>query len=424
MEYKKFEYPSFNLYTVKTNRFKTCQMEIIFQSDANKQDVMNKTFLADLMSDCSKKYQSRKDVARKLEELYQANFYGLTNKTGSRLMTSFVLEFLNPRYVNDKDYMLQVLALPFDMILNPRIEAGDFDIKNFNVVKNRMALEILSVSENISRVSLKKALEKLDSNSPSSYGVLGSISELDKITPKSLAESYQDLMNSVCDIYLIGNINMDEAASIIASNFNNRVVKTKELANMYVDNKVSKKKIYHENSRFLETNLVQIYSLDGLNEKEKNITFHFYNYLLGGGGLNTKLYQLLREKNSLCYGIKSAYLKYDNLLVIQTSIDKKDVKMACKLIDQAFMEMKNGDFSEEDLEHAKENFVFSLNLSLDNESGILNNYVFHIMDNLPLIEDRIKMIDDVTKEEIVKLSSKIKPSITFVLESGDNDGRN
>ena len=424
MEYKKFEYPSFNLYTVKTNRFKTCQMEIIFQSDANKQDVMNKTFLADLMSDCSKKYQSRKDVARKLEELYQANFYGLTNKTGSRLMTSFVLEFLNPRYVNDKDYMLQVLALPFDMILNPRIEAGDFDIKNFNVVKNRMALEILSVSENISRVSLKKALEKLDSNSPSSYGVLGSISELDKITPKSLAESYQDLMNSVCDIYLIGNINMDEAASIIASNFNNRVVKTKELANMYVDNKVSKKKIYHENSRFLETNLVQIYSLDGLNEKEKNITFHFYNYLLGGGGLNTKLYQLLREKNSLCYGVKSAYLKYDNLLVIQTSIDKKDVKMACKLIDQAFMEMKNGDFSEEDLEHAKENFVFSLNLSLDNESGILNNYVFHIMDNLPLIEDRIKMIDDVTKEEIVKLSSKIKPSITFVLESGDNDGRN
>ena len=424
MEYKKFEYPSFNLYTVKTNRFKTCQMEIIFQSDANKQDVMNKTFLADLMSDCSKKYQSRKDVARKLEELYQANFYGLTNKTGSRLMTSFVLEFLNPRYVNDKDYMHQVLALPFDMILNPRIEAGDFDIKNFNVVKNRMALEILSVSENISRVSLKKALEKLDSNSPSSYGVLGSISELDKITPKSLAESYQDLMNSVCDIYLIGNINMDEAASIIASNFNNRVVKTKELANMYVDNKVSKKKIYHENSRFLETNLVQIYSLDGLNEKEKNITFHFYNYLLGGGGLNTKLYQLLREKNSLCYGIKSAYLKYDNLLVIQTSIDKKDVKMACKLIDQAFMEMKNGDFSEEDLEHAKENFVFSLNLSLDNESGILNNYVFHIMDNLPLIEDRIKMIDDITKEEIVKLSSKIKPSITFVLESGDNDGRN
>ena len=424
MEYKKFEYPSFNLYTVKTNRFKTCQMEIIFQSDANKQDVMNKTFLADLMSDCSKKYQSRKDVARKLEELYQANFYGLTNKTGSRLMTSFVLEFLNPRYVNDKDYMLQVLALPFEMILNPRIEAGDFDIKNFNVVKNRMALEILSVSENISRVSLKKALEKLDSNSPSSYGVLGSISELDKITPKSLAESYQDLMNSVCDIYLIGNINMDEAASIIASNFNNRVVKTKELANMYVDNKVSKKKIYHENSRFLETNLVQIYSLDGLNEKEKNITFHFYNYLLGGGGLNTKLYQLLREKNSLCYGIKSAYLKYDNLLVIQTSIDKKDVKMACKLIDQAFMEMKNGDFSEEDLEHAKENFVFSLNLSLDNESGILNNYVCHLMDNLPLIEDRIKMIDDVTKEEIVKLSSKIKPSITFVLESGDNDGRN
>ena len=168
MEYRKFEYPSFNLYTVKTNRFKTCQMEIIFKDEARREDVMLKTFLADLMTDCSSKYHSRKEVARYLEELYQASFYGLTNKTGNLIMTSFVLNFLNPKFALEQDYLEHVLALPFEMILNPAINAGDFDIKNFNVVKNRLHDEILSVGENITRVSLKKALEKLDHNSPTS----------------------------------------------------------------------------------------------------------------------------------------------------------------------------------------------------------------------------------------------------------------
>ena len=423
MEYKNFEYPSFNLYTVKTNRFKTCQMEIIFKDEASRESAMLKTFLADLMTDCSERYASRKEVARTLEELYQASFYGLTNKTGNLMMTSFVLNFLNPKYVKDKDYLEKVLELPLEMILHPAIKAGDFDIKNFNIVKNRLHDEILSVGENINRVSLKKALEKLDYHSPSSYGILGTIKELDDISPKKLADAYQDLIQSSCDIFIIGDLDMDMVSNIVFKYFKNPIVKTKEMPSLYVENKDSKRMRHVvETSKFLETNLVQIYSLENLTDKEKITTFHFYNYLLGGGGLNTKLYQLLREKNSLCYGVKSMYLKYDNLLVIQTSIDKNDVKKAEKLIKQAFREMSRGEFSDEELAYAKESFIFSLNLSLDNQAGILNNYVFHVLDNLPLISDRIKMIENITREEIVAIASKIKPNISFILEGGEEHG--
>ena len=423
MEYKKFEYPSFNLYTVKTNRFKTCQMEIIFKDEASRESAMLKTFLADLMTDGSERYASRKEVARTLEELYQASFYGLTNKTGNLMMTSFVLNFLNPKYVKDKDYLEKVLELPLEMILHPAIKAGNFDIKNFNIVKNRLHDEILSVGENINRVSLKKALEKLDYHSPSSYGILGTIKELDDISPKKLADAYQDLIQSSCDIFIIGDLDMDMVSNIVFKYFKNPIVKTKEMPSLYVENKDSKRMRHVvETSKFLETNLVQIYSLENLTDKEKITTFHFYNYLLGGGGLNTKLYQLLREKNSLCYGVKSMYLKYDNLLVIQTSIDKKDVKKAEKLIKQAFREMSRGEFSDEELANAKESFIFSLNLSLDNQAGILNNYVFHVLDNLPLISDRIKMIENITREEIVAIASKIKPNISFILEGGEEHG--
>ena len=69
MEYKKYEYPTFNLYTVRTNRFKTVQMEIIFRDEVKKENLLAKTFLADIMSDVSKNYPTRKDTVKKLEDL-------------------------------------------------------------------------------------------------------------------------------------------------------------------------------------------------------------------------------------------------------------------------------------------------------------------------------------------------------------------
>lgn len=424
MEYKKYEYPSFNIYTCKTNRFKTAQMEIIFRDEIKKDELLAKTFLADIMTDCSETYKSRKEVVRKLEELYQASFYGVTNKIGNVAMTSFVLSFLNPKYVSDKKYLEEIIKLPFEMIMNPFITADEFDIKNFNIVKNRLQDEILSVNEDISKVSLKKALEHLDSSSPSSFNVLGSLEELENITPKTLAEVYQRLINNnKCDIFIVGDIDMDIFANLVFKYFKNPVIKTKEY-DLYVYNNINKKpKRVKEQSKFLETELINIYNTVDLTSKERMLVMHFYNYLLGGGGLNTKLYQLLREKNSLCYGIKSIYLKYDNLLLIETSISKKDINKANKLIAEAFKEMKKGMFSERELEAAKESFIFSLNLAMDSPAGILNNYVFHIIDGLPLLEERIKLIKEVTKDDIVALSNKIKSNIYFVLE-GEENGNN
>lgn len=423
MEYKTYEYPSFNLYTVKTNRFKTIQMEIIFRDEVKKDNLLAKTFLVDLMTDVCATYKSRKDMVKHLEELYQASFYGVTNKVGNVIMTSFVLNFLNPKYVNGENYLEEVLKLPIDAIMNPCITASEFDIKSFNIVKNRLHDEILGINEDINRVALKSALNHLE-ESPSKYSVMGSIEELEKITPKTLFNLYEELITkNKCDIFVVGNIDMDIVANLIFKYFKNPVIKTRDYP-LYVNNKAPKKvKVAKEKSQFLETNLVNIYNLENLNDKEKVTTMHFYNYLLGGGGLNTKLYQLLREKNSLCYGIRSVYLKYDNLLLIQTSIDKKDIKKANSLIKQAFKEMKIGKFTLDELEAAKSSFIFSLNLALDDPSGILNNYVFHIISDLPLIEDRIKLINDITKEEIIAISNKIKPIIEFVLE-GDNNGSN
>ena len=408
MEYKSYNCNSYNIHTIKTDKFKTVRMEIIFSRNANKDEMPRFTFLSDLLTDQSKKYKSRKEISIELEELYKADFYGVTSKVGNFFTTNFIMEFISPEYINEDNYLERVLSFPFDVICNPNAKNKEFDITNFNIVKRRLKEEIESIKENSNKLAISDALTTMDSASPSSFRVLGTLDDLDKMTPSNLYESYLDLLNhSNCDIFIIGNINMDDAVKIIKNSFKNRVIKLNK-PKLYVDNKLKRKVLESTNEKdFIQSNLVMIYNIKSLNDYENNIAFYVLNYILGGG-LTSILYDNLRNKNSLCYSVKSMYLKQDSLLIINTLLDKNNIDKAKKLIKKSINDIKNGKFSEEMLINTKKMLKTSLSNGLDNNMVILNNYEFEIFDNLPRIEERIELIDKVTKEDVINCIKKVQ----------------
>ncbi len=415
MEYNKVNCDSYNIHTIKTDKFKTTRMEIIFSREVDKDKMQDLTFLSDILTDCSKEYTRRKDIAIRLEELYKTIFYGTTNKVGNLFTVSFILEFINPEYINDSNYFQDVLTFPFKIINNPRLKNKEFDITNFNIIKRRMEDEIKSVKESSEKLAILNALSKMDNNSPSSYRVLGDLKTLNNITPSSLYETYNDLfMHSNCDIFLIGNINMNEAIKIIKNNFKYHVIKLNK-PKLLIDNKIRKKPLrVIENANFVQSTLVMIYNIHSLDKELKDTVFHVFNYILASGGILAKLYQKLRVENSLCYGVKSLYLKYDELLIIEVSLDKNNISKAEKLIKKGLKEMLNGDFSDNDLEDAKKNLVFSLKMAKDNNVAIINNYLFHHYDNLPLIDERIKLIEKVTKDDLIKCAKHLSLNTIYI----------
>ena len=152
-----------------------------------------------------------------------------------------------------------------------------------------------------------------------------------------------------------------------------------------------------------------------LTKDEKEITFHLLNYILGSGGLNSKLYQYIREENSYCYKIASMYFKYDNLLCIASSLAKENISHAVKLINKALKEMQSGDFTINDIVDAKKNMLLSLNVNKNNPSAILANYQFKYFLGNYDIEQKIELIEKITKEDIVSLAKKIKENTVYVL---------
>ncbi len=417
MKIKTYKCNSFNVHTIKTDKFKTTHMEIMFRCPVVKEDLAKQTFLIDMLSETSKKYPKRKDLIIKFEELYKTSLYGSNIKTGQMLIMNFITDFINPNFITDKNYLEEVIKLPFELIERPNVVNEEFDLKQFNIIKERLIKEINSISDNPFKLCMKKAFEAMDKDSPSSYSLYGTVDELKSITPASLYKMYKQMLkNSVCDIFIIGNLDMDEAVSLIKKHFKYRYINNNQIP-LYVNNKIKKKElIINEKSDNIQANMTVIYNINNLTDNEKHIVFQVFNYIFGNGGLTSKLYQKIREENSLCYSISSMYMKYDNLLAIHVSLDNNNTKKALTLIKKCLKEMNEGKFSEEELNDAKMNICMSLDFACDNNVSLLNNYVFNYFDNFPMIDERKEMYKKVTREDVINVSKKLKLNTVFILE--------
>ena len=420
MIFKTYKCNSYNVHTIKTDRFKTIHMEIIFRKELIKEELPYYAFLIDMLMESSKNYPKKKNLIIKMEELYKLMMYGSTVKTGNVLNSNIMIDFIDPQYIDENNYLEKVIEFIFDVLQNPNVVNEEFDLKQFNIIKERLKKEIKSINDNPFKVSVKSALNAMDENSKSAFSLMGTIEEIDQITPATLYKYYKKLFKeNICDIFIIGNIDSDNIVTLIKKYYKHRYLNQNKLT-LLVDNK-EKKKITTscDESSNIQANLVMILNTNNLDDLERHIKFQVFNYIFGSGGLTSKLYKKIREENSLCYNISSMYLKYDQLLIIHVSLDNKNVKKAITLAKRCLKEMVNGDFSEEDLKDAIKNINLALDYTYDNNSSLLNNYVFNIFDSLPLIEDRKKELNKITKEDVIKVAKKIKLNTIYVLNGKD-----
>lgn len=422
MVYKEYKMGPYNVHTIKTDKFKLCHMEIIFRNNVIKDDITQRNFLFDLLTDLNKKYNSKRKLVLRLEDLYNASLYSVTSKVGNSIITNLCMDFINPKYT-EENILEESLKLPFEVIFNPYAINNSFDLKSFDIVKKRMEANIKSLKENPRKYAIVESLKTLSNDSKSSFTNIGSLKDLDIITPASLYKYYERvLLKDHVDIYIIGDLDMDQVNEIISRYAKFKVIKNEKLE-LYTKNKKRKTIKKRENYLYAQTNIVFLLNLNNLTSYEKKYIANIYNIILGGGSLETKLYKKLRNEHSLCYNVGSMYQKYDGLILITTSVDINQESFAIKLIKDSLKEMEDN-ITDQELNQAKELIVSSLNMSMDNIGRVVDNYFYKNISDLDDYETRIKEFKNIKKEDIYNFSKKITISTIYSLVGGENDEKN
>ncbi len=411
-------YGSYNLHTIKTDRFKTCHVEIVFKNNVCVEELTIRNVLFDTLLEGSKNYETNRLLNLKLEDLYNASVYSVTSKVGNMILTSICIDFLAPKYTEEK-ILDESIKLLFELIFNPLVVNNEFDKAKVDYIKTKLESDLKSIIETPRKKAIIEAFKTLG-NTPTSYETNGKLEDLPKINHCNLYEYYKKILkNDYIDIYVIGNLDMDKVDKIVKKYEQFEVIKDHAIT-VYLNNE--KRKLIKETkiTNYFQTNIAILLNLYNLTDFEKKYVANLYNIILGGASLQTKLSKKLRIDNSLCYNIQSSYLKYDNLILISTGVDINGEEKAIKLIKDAINEMKTN-ITDKELSEAKELTFTSLKMIEDSPSRIIDNLLYQDLGIIDDYEERIINFKKVTKEDIYNLANKINICTIYSLRGSLNE---
>jgi len=421
MEYIKKDLGSYKLHLIKTDKFKSITVKVSFHRVIKKNEITIRNILSDMFMQSSKKYNSKRELTIKAQDLYAAGLRTTNSRLGNYINTDFYLTVLNDKYTEDGNFASSLEFLS-EIMFNPDVENGKFNEEKLDIVKSTCRSALNSIKEDASNYSLIRMAEAFGEGEPISYRMMGYLEDLDDITGTSLYEFYLDMIkNDFVDIFVIGDISIKETTDLIKKYFKFDILKKLKMPFMVEEKKPRRSKlVFNEEIDNTQSKLAIGCRINGLSEYERNYPLTLFNVIFGGCS-DSKLFKEVREENSLCYTIYSITNKLDNVLLIRAGIDKENYKKTVSLIEKNLKDMCNGKFDETDILMAKEYYNTALEEIEDSQSKIINNYLMMELINTDDIDVKREKMSKVTKSEIVKVAKKVTIDTIFCLEGVRNE---
>ena len=130
------------------------------------------------------------------------------------------------------------------------------------------------------------------------------------------------------------------------------------------------------------------------------------------------MFQEVREKASLAYSAGSSYVRYKSNIFIKCGIEIKNYEKAMEIIKKQLEDMKNGIFTDEDIENAKKGIISAIK-SIDDEQDTEITYFFgqELTEVKTTLEEYMERINEVTREDIIKIAKSITINTVYFLKN-------
>ncbi len=408
------------LHTMETNKFKTNLFAIMLTTKISKQNVTKNALVSLILRRGTKDMQSQEEISKKLEEMYGANFDCGIDKIGDNHVIKFYLESLNDNYLPEEyNNFRKSLETILEIVFNPLTKEGKFKEEYFKLEKEKLKQIIEGKKDNKGLYAFNRCIEEMYKDKPFGIYKFGNIEELEKITNEQLYNYYQELIKQCkIDIFISGKIEKDIKKQIEE---NQNICKLQERKANYIKNSVESNLIDQENIVEERLDITQGKLVIGIDLKQedenaKNVAL-VYNAILGGTA-NSKLFQNVREKASLAYTASSNYLRQKANIFIRCGIEIENYQKAIQIIKEQLEDMKNGNFTDEEIENTKQCIISTVQAIPDEQDTEVTYYFGQELTDIKnSIDEYIQNINNVTRQQIVDLANTVKINTIYFLRN-------
>lgn len=424
MSYKTEEIKkSVKLHCIGTEKFKTNLIAVFLSVPLDRKTVTYNAIIPAVLRRGTNNLKSQEEISIALENMYGATFDCGVEKTGDNQILKFYLEMVNDEFLETKESNLSKgINLLLDIIFNPLVENNQFNEEYLKTEKENMKQIIEAKIDNKDRYAFDRCIEEMYKNKIYGLYKYGYVEDLSKIDGQNLYEHYKKIINTAkIDIFVSGDINEDEVLSTVKKNEN--VQKLQSRTDIHIINAEKSSDFNNEKPKVIEEKMdvtqgkLVIGTDVKLDEEDSKYKISLYNVILGEGA-TSKLFQNVRERESLAYTARSNYVKPKNNIYIRCGIEIQNYEKAVNVIKEQLEAMRNGDFTEEDIENAKKYMIAGLRTTREEQDSELTYYLGQeLSDKFTTFEEYEEKISKVTKEDIQKVAQNIKINMIYFLRN-------
>lgn len=413
---------SIKLHCIKTDKFKTNLLSVFLTVPLARETVTSNAIIPAVLRRGTANLKSQEEISIELENMYGATFDCGVEKTGDNQILKFYLEMVNDEFLpNNEQTLNKGINLLLDIIFNPIIEDGQFKEEYVKTEKENIKRIIEAKIDNKDRYAFDRCIEEMYKNTIYGLYKYGYIEDLENINSKNLYEQYKKLIETAkIDIFVSGNINEEDVLKDITNNGNINKLQPRKDIHIIDSAKIQKNtatpKNIEEKMDITQGKLV-IGTDVNYNEENSKYKISLYNVILGESA-TSKLFQNVREKESLAYTARSNYIRQKNNIYIRCGIEIQNYEKAVSVIKEQLEDMKNGKFSNEDIENAKKYVIAGLKTTREEQDAELS-YWFgqEISGEHTTFEEYEEQIKNVSKEDIEDVAKSININTIYFLRN-------
>ena len=420
MEYNQCEIKEgIKLHTIKTDKFKTNLIAVFLTTKLERENVTKNALIPAILRRGSKTLKTQEEISKTLEEMYGASFDCGIDKTGDNQVIRFYIETVNDNYLPKKENNLEKsIQTLLEIVFNPYEENGKFKKEYINQEKENMKKRIESRKDNKARYSLDRCIEEMYKDKPYGLYKFGYSKDLEKIDEKNLYDYCKELINTCkIDIFVSGPIDENIIKTLkedkILNSLNKRNAKYNKLE-LEQKKKIEKENVVTEKMEVTQGKLLVGLDVD-INDNKSKVIAMVYNNILGGSA-NSKMFQNVREKAHLAYVANSMYYKYKGNIIVNSGIEISNYEKALELIKKQIEDMKNGEFTKEEVENAKKGIISAIKTINDEQDSIIIYYFGQELTNTNVsIKQYMDEILSVNYEDVKNIAKKVYVNTIYFL---------
>ena len=408
---------------ISTNKFKTDLFAIFLTIPLHKTTITQNALIPAVLRRGTENYKTQEDISIELENMYGATLDCGVDKTGDNQLIKFYLETLNDEYLPDKENLgKKSIELLLDVVFNPLLENNKFKEEYVETEKKTIKRLIDGKIDNKDLYAYTRCIEEMYKDKPFGLYKYGQAEDLDNINAGNLYEGYKKLINEAkIDIFISGDFKNEDLLNNIVENINIKKLSAREDKHIINTEETEIKEIVQEKIIKDSMEVTQGKLVLGLdvrcNEAKSRYAVRLYNVILGESA-TSKMFQNVREKAGLAYTVRSMYVRQKNNIFIRAGIEIENYEKAVKIIKEQIEDMKNGKFTDEDLENAKKYMNAGIRSIQNEQDSEMMYYMAQELGNeLIDFNKYVELLNNVTRDDIIKIANTISVNTIYFLRN-------